>query len=80
MTPQDKIPYMANQIAAFFARLPEREAAKSVADHINAFWEPRMRRQLSDLLAQGAPGLHPAVRAAAPKLRLPGGVVQRDFA
>ena len=34
---------MANQIASFFNGYPAEEAQKEIADHINRFWEPRMR-------------------------------------
>jgi formate dehydrogenase subunit delta len=66
---EDKLVYMANQIATFFASKPEPEAAAGVADHINKFWEPRMRAQLLRVLAEGGAGLSPAVRAAGPSIR-----------
>ena len=38
---------MANSIGDFFVVEPDKaKAAKSVADHIRNFWEPRMRRQM----------------------------------
>lgn len=40
---EQKLVYMANQIATFFEAIPPEEAAAGVADHINKFWEPRMR-------------------------------------
>ncbi len=46
MTPS-KLIKMANQIAAFFEAMPNREqAAKDVAAHIQRNWEPRMRAAL----------------------------------
>ncbi len=47
-TTADKLVYMANQIATFFHTQPKDEAVAGVADHINHFWEPRMRDQLFD--------------------------------
>ncbi len=67
----DKLVYMANQIAGFFATQPEAEAAQGVASHINKFWEPRMRRQLFEILEQDANGLSPLVLQAMPSIRRP---------
>ena len=65
----DKLTYMANQIATFFRSKPEAEAVAGVADHINQFWEPRMRAKLLAELAEGGEGLSPLVKAAAPAIR-----------
>ena len=62
---------MANQIAAFFGAKPQDEAVDGVADHINRFWEPRMRTQLLEMLESGGAGFHPSVLAALPKIRRP---------
>jgi len=67
----DKLVYMANQIAGFFATQPEAEAAQGVASHINKFWEPRMRRQLFEILEQDANGLSPLVLRAVPSIKRP---------
>ncbi len=65
----DKLVYMANQIATFFASQPEAERVDRVADHIHDFWEPRMRRQLFAILDAGRADVNPLVAAAAAKLR-----------
>jgi len=59
---------MANQIGDYFAAMPDHdEAVEGVVNHIQKFWEPRMRRQLLDFLAQHPDGdagtcrLHPLV-------------------
>ncbi|TCP42937.1 formate dehydrogenase subunit delta [Rhodovulum marinum] len=70
MTPE-KLVYMANQIATAFARLPEDAAVAAIADHIDAFWDPRMRAHLLDLVEAGAPDLSPRVAAAAGRIRKP---------
>ena len=67
----DKIARMANQIATFMESKPEAEGLAGLAQHINDFWEPRMRRQLFDLLDAGGEGLRPLVIAAADRIRRP---------
>lgn len=67
----DKLIRMANDIANFFASQPEDEGVAGVADHINRFWEPRMRRQLFETIDAGGSGLKPLVLAAAATIRRP---------
>jgi formate dehydrogenase subunit delta len=67
----DKLVYMANQIAGFFATQPEGEAAQGVASHINKFWEPRMRRHLFEILEQDENGLSPLVLRAVSLIKRP---------
>jgi len=51
--------HMANQIAQFFASYPHDEAVAGVTDHFKSFWEPRMRKQIEEYVAQtGGTGLH----------------------
>ena len=66
----DKIVYMANQIAAFFKSQPEAERVAGVANHINKFWEPRMRRQFFEKLEAGA-DFDPLVVEAAKEVNRP---------
>ncbi|ATU92565.1 formate dehydrogenase subunit delta [Phyllobacterium zundukense] len=73
-TTADKLVYMANQIATFFHTQPKDEAVAGVADHINHFWEPRMRTQLFDILEQEDNGLDALVIEAAKHIRKPGPV------
>jgi formate dehydrogenase subunit delta len=70
----DKLVYMANQIATFFHTQPKDEAVAGVADHINHFWEPRMRAQLFTILEQEDNGLDALVIEAAKQIRKPGPV------
>jgi formate dehydrogenase subunit delta len=72
MTP-DRLAYMANQIAAFFATGGRDRAVESIADHLQKFWEPRMRRALLAQVADGGAGLDPLVIAAARRLKPPAG-------
>lgn len=62
---------MANQIASFFASYPHDEAVNGTADHINKFWEPRMRAQLFTHLDKGGEGLAPLVKEAAALIHKP---------
>lgn len=68
---QTKLITMANQIARFMESKPHAEGVEGLASHINDFWEPRMRRQLFELLDQGGAGLRPLVLDAAGKIRRP---------
>jgi formate dehydrogenase subunit delta len=62
---------MANQIATFFQSQGADHAAAGIADHINSFWEPRMRARLFDLADARTPGFHPALIDALPRIRRP---------
>ena len=56
---------MANQIAAFFEAMPDREEGlEGVSDHIRRFWAPRMRDALTAHLSAGGAGLAPFTREA----------------
>lgn len=68
---QTKLITMANQIARFMESKPHAEGVEGLSSHINDFWEPRMRRQLFELLDQGGEGLRPLVLDAAEKIRRP---------
>ena len=66
-----KIVRMANQIGTFFLSKPHPEGVAGVADHINKFWEPRMRRQFFEVVEAGGDDLLPIVREAAAGVRRP---------
>jgi formate dehydrogenase subunit delta len=65
---QDKLVYMANQIATFFASQGQDKAVAGTADHIRKFWDPRMRAQIFVHLKTGGAGLDPVARQAVEKL------------
>lgn len=67
----DKLVYQANQIARFFHSKPHAEGVAGVAEHINKFWEPRMRRQFFALIEAGGKGFDELVLEAAPAVRQP---------
>ena len=72
MSEGNKLVRMANQIATFFHSQPASEGPDGVATHINKFWEPRMRRQLFDIVDnQGGEGLDALVLAAVPLIHRP---------
>ncbi|MGX5667017.1 formate dehydrogenase subunit delta [Rhizobium daejeonense] len=67
----EKIVRMANQIATFFLSQPEAVRAEGVANHINKFWEPRMRRQFFEHIDKGGEGLLPLVIEASKAVKRP---------
>lgn len=70
MKPDDLV-RMANQIAQFFAPYPPPEAVAGVAEHLEKFWTPAMRKELAavcrGLMASAQPP-HPLVQQAARQL------------
>jgi formate dehydrogenase subunit delta len=67
----DRIARMANDIAKFMESKPHDEGVAGLASHINDFWEPRMRKQLFDVIDAGGAGLRPLVLEAAASIRRP---------
>lgn len=67
----EKMVRMANQIAIFFSSKPAEEAVAGIAEHINKFWDPRMRLRLFALLDEGDAGFMPLVVEAAAKVKRP---------
>ncbi|MCC7121568.1 MAG: formate dehydrogenase subunit delta [Gammaproteobacteria bacterium] len=71
----DRLLEMANDIAAYFD--VERDDAVAIAgirNHIQRFWEPRMRRKLIEYVARHpAEELTPRARAAVAGLTMPAG-------
>jgi formate dehydrogenase subunit delta len=68
LTTDEKLVYMANQIARAFAAEGEARAVPKIADHIAKFWDPRMRRKIAGLVAAGGEGLDPLAKAAVTQL------------
>lgn len=62
----DKLVHMANRIAEFFEAMPDpAEARDGVAQHLQRYWEPGMRRELlAHVQANQGVGLRPLVLAA----------------
>lgn len=56
---------MANQIGDFYATESDPQSlVADVANHLQRFWEPRMRRQIIEYVQRGGAGLHEPVRDA----------------
>jgi len=64
MQTDEKLVYMANQIASFFAAQGEAKAVPAIAEHIRKFWDPDMRRKFLGVADHAE--LHPLVRKAVP--------------
>ena len=79
MSTGEKLVRMANQIADFFHSKPREEGIAGVAEHINKFWEPRMRRQLFEMLDDGTGNFNELVVAAAARIRRPITPVEADL-
>lgn len=58
---------MANDIAANLSF--QADADERIADHINRFWAPRMRKLLLEFAANGGEGLSEALLPALGKVR-----------
>jgi len=67
----DKLVYMANQIGKFFASQGEAQATAGIANHLEKFWDPRMRLAIFAHLEAGGAGLEPRVRQAVEQLKGP---------
>ncbi|PZU90852.1 MAG: formate dehydrogenase [Chelatococcus sp.] len=61
-----KLKRMATGIAAFFKAYPDDQAAASIADHINQFWNRRMREDFLATFGAAPETLPPLVRRALP--------------
>jgi len=70
MSTEDRLVYMANQIAANFAIAGREAAVAATADHIASFWDPRMKRRILCHLDEATSSieLSPIARLAIAKL------------
>jgi len=63
---------MANDIGDFFRAEPQRaDAISGIANHLQRFWDPRMRRAIVAHLKDGGEGMDDLVRAAVATLKPP---------
>jgi formate dehydrogenase subunit delta len=65
----DKLVTMANQIGKFFTPQRGEHAVAAIADHLEKFWDPRMRAAIVAHVAAGGKGLDEPVRQAVRRLR-----------
>ena len=66
MSPQVRL---ANEIAVQFHHQPPDAAAAAIAAHIRAFWDPRMRAELTRRVEAEPESLDPLALAAARLLK-----------
>lgn len=71
MSIDEKLVYMANQIADFFRAQGEARAVPAIADHLNKFWDPVMREDFLRIAQSADANLHDLVRKALPLIRVP---------
>lgn len=71
MQSADKLVAMANQIARNVAVRGDKVAVQVMAEHIQKFWEPRMRSQILKHLEAGGEGLDPMAKSALALLKAP---------
>lgn len=60
----DTLVKMANQIGQFFSVQRSGDQIAGAADHLERFWDPRMRANIVDYVAKGGNGLNPTALAA----------------
>jgi len=65
----DKLVMMANQMGRFFTPQRGVDTVGAITNHINRFWEPRMRIAIAAHLANGGAGLDAPVREAVSRLK-----------
>jgi formate dehydrogenase subunit delta len=65
----DRLIYMANQIGKFFDSQGHGKAVPGIAEHIQKFWDPRMKRTIFAHYDAGGEGLDPDVREAIGSLK-----------
>ena len=68
MTNDDKLVYMANQIARNFAAMGGDEAMAATARHRIDVWDPRMKARIRSLALDRAGELSPVAAAAVARL------------
>jgi formate dehydrogenase subunit delta len=68
MSPE-KLAYMANQIGRFFASQKHQDPVAGIADHLEKFWDPSMRRAIVAHLDDGTIRLDPLVHDAVARLK-----------
>lgn len=65
----DYLVKMINQIALNFGYVKEQEKiAALVAEHIQKFWDPRMKKELAEYVEQGGHGMSDMALVAAKEI------------
>lgn len=65
----EKLVRMANQIADFYAAMPEKGPIDGTAMHLKRYWTPKMIRELVAFAEAGQAGLNPTAARAVEALK-----------
>ncbi len=65
----DKLVMMANQIGRFFEPQRDGDPVAGIADHLEKFWDPRMKENIVAHWRAGGAGLDDPVREAVGRLK-----------
>jgi len=65
----DRLVMMANQIGRFFTPQRGGDAVAGIADHLEKFWDPRMKENIVAHWRAGGAGLDGPVREAVGRLK-----------
>ena len=65
----DRLVMMANQIGRFFTPQRDGDPVAGIADHLEKFWDPRMKAAIVAHLRAGGAGLDGPVREAVGRLK-----------
>jgi formate dehydrogenase subunit delta len=65
----DRLVMMANQIGRFFTPQRDGDAVAGIADHLEKFWDPRMKASIVAHWRAGGAGLDGPVREAVGRLK-----------
>jgi formate dehydrogenase subunit delta len=60
---------LVNKVVVHFGYLSTEQAVTEVANHVEKFWDPRMKRRLFELVDAQAGEFEPVALAAAARLR-----------
>ncbi len=71
MSTDGKLVMMANQIGKFFVPQRSGDPVAAITDHLEKFWDPRMRAGIIAHVANGGAGLDAPVREAVGRLTKP---------
>jgi len=65
----DRLVMMANQIGKFFTPQRDGDPVSGIADHLEKFWDPRMKASIVAHWRAGGAGLDGPVREAVGRLK-----------
>lgn len=71
MSTEDRLIYMANQIARNLASQGANQAATMMRDHLRDFWDPAMRQRIVALASDRPEAFSPIAAVAVSQLSAP---------